>query len=94
MTNYDPGKWAGLSQLDGLIAFNKQTGKPTDILAAVDDVARMAVDADVIVWAHMANVPESVRQTLWLLAVATSTLAMIIRARVVTEAIPVANGEK
>lgn len=88
MTSYDPGKWAGLSQLDGLLALNPKTGKPVNLLAAVDEVARTSCEVDRIVEMEMRNVPESVRCALWLLQCATYTLAMILRARVATEAIP------
>lgn len=88
MVNYDPRKWAGLVNLDGLIAVDPKTGKRADMLVAVDEVARMVGEVGTIVDSDMQNVPESVRSSILLLCMATGVLAMIIRDRVVTEAIP------
>lgn len=93
MTNYDPGPGAGLFQLDqSLLGIGTKSGKPFDVVKGLDEANRMLAEFAAIHSQHMHNIPEPVRCSLQLLGMAVNVLALIVRARVVTE--PMNDGGK
>lgn len=86
MNNYDIGPGNGLAKLDETLSLlNPGTGKPFNVVKALDELTRMACEVDAIIYYEMQNIPPAVVNSLRLLAMATGCLAAIVRARVVTE---------
>lgn len=73
-------KGEGLERADATLDLPvPSTGKPFDLALAVDEVMRMAAETQVLVMDDMANVPEPVRRSLYLLMTAVGILGVVAR---------------